>query len=191
LSPKEDYHHVIATGVRKLTYADYEKIPADGFRHEIIGGDEFMTPSPNLEHQTVVLNLAAILRAFVRARKVGRVFVAPTDVLLSEHDIVEPDVLFVSENRSSILTEKNIQGAPDLVIEVLSPSTQAEDRGPKLALYERSGVAEYWIVDPSSKTVEIREFGTTRRTRVYKEGQSFESALLAGLTIRLSEVFAT
>lgn len=181
----------MATTVRKLTYADYEKIPADGFRHEIIGGEEFMTPAPNLDHQAAVVNLTSILRDHVRTKKLGRVFVAPTDVLLSKHDIVEPDVVYVSESRISILTEKNIQGAPDLVIEVLSPSTQAEDRGPKLALYERSGVAEYWMADPASKTVEIREFGSTRRTRVYKEGQSFESALLAGLSVRLSDVFGT
>jgi|SRR5579862_3426195 len=181
----------MATTVKKLTYADYEKIPADGFRHEIIGGEEFMTPAPNLDHQTVVVNLTAILRDYTLAKKLGRVFVAPTDVLLSKHDIVEPDVIFVSEKRLSILTEKNIQGAPDLVIEVLSPSTQAEDRGPKLALYERSGVAEYWIADPTSKTVEIREFGTTRRTRVYKEGQAFESVLLAGLSVKLADVFAS
>jgi Uma2 family endonuclease len=187
--PGEGYDQVMATTVRKLTYADYEKIPADGFRHEIIGGEEFMTPAPNIGHQKVVGKLFRLVGDFVEARKLGQTFVAPTDVLLSKHDIVEPDIVFVSEKRTSILTENNIQGAPDLVIEVLSPSTQAEDRGPKLALYERSGVAEYWIVDPASKTVEIREFGATRRTRVYKEGQSFESALLPGLTVRLADVF--
>src|SRR5258708_15354980 len=138
------------------------------------GGDEFMTPAPNLGHQKIVGKLFRLLADFVESRKLGQVFVAPTDVLLSAHDIVEPDVTFVCEKRSEILTEDNIQGAPDLVIEVLSPSTQSQDRGPKLALYERSGISEYWIVDPSSKTVEIREFGTTRRTRIYKEGQSFE-----------------
>jgi Uma2 family endonuclease len=188
--PEEGYDQVMATTVRKLTYADYEKIPADGFRHEIIGREEFMTPAPNLDHQAVLLSIAALLRAHVMSKKLGRVYVAPTDVLLSMNDIVEPDVLFVSEKRVSILTEKNIQGAPDLVIEILSPSTQAEDRGPKLALYERSGVAEYWIVDPPSRTVEIREFGMTRRTRVYKEGQSFESAILPGLMVRLADVFS-
>jgi Uma2 family endonuclease len=189
--PEEGYDQVMATTVRKLTYADYEKIPADGFRHEIIGGDEFMTPAPNLDHQRVVVKLTTLLENHVAGRKLGGIYVAPTDVLLSKHDIVEPDVIFISEKRKSILGEKNIEGAPDLVIEVLSPSTQAEDRGPKLALYERSGIAEYWIVDPPSKTVEIREFGTTRRTRVYKEGQSFESSLLPGLVVKLSDVFAT
>jgi Uma2 family endonuclease len=181
----------MATSVKKLTYTDFEKIPADGFRHEIIGGEEFMTPAPNLDHQTAVVNLTAILRDHALAHKLGRVFVAPTDVILSQHDIVEPDVVFVSERQSSILTEKNIQGAPVLVVEVLSPSTQAEDRGPKLALYERSGVAEYWIVDPHNRTVEVREFGSPRRTRVYKEGQSFESTQLPGLRVKLDDLFQT
>lgn len=181
----------MATTVRKLTYADYEKMPTDGFRHEIIEGEEYMTPAPSLDHQTAVVNLSRILSNHVVSRKLGRVFVAPTDVLISEHDIVEPDVLFVSESRRSILTEKNIKGAPDLVIEVLSPSTAAEDRGPKLALYDRSGVREYWIVDLGGHTLELREFGSPRRTRVYNEGQSFESVLLPGLTIQLAEIFSS
>jgi Uma2 family endonuclease len=181
----------VTTTVKKLTYADYEKIPADRFRHEIVGGEEWSTPTPYLNHQAAVGGLLSLLGGYVSSRKLGQVFVAPTDVLLSEHDIVQPDVLFISAQRASILTEANIQGAPDLVVEVLSPWSVSMDRGPKLALYERSGVAEYWIVDPPSKMVEIREFGATRRTRVYKEGQSFESALLPGLVVKLSDVFAT
>jgi Uma2 family endonuclease len=180
----------MVTTAKKLTYADYEKIPADGFRHEIIEGEEYMTPAPNLDHQTVVLNVAALLRAYVLLKKLGRVFVAPTDVVLSPIDIVEPDVVFVSENHSSILAGKNIQGPPDLVIEVLSPSTATEDRGPKLALYDRAAVREYWMMDVANRTVEVREFGSPRRSRVYKEGQSFESALIPGLTIRLEDIFS-
>ena len=178
-----------SVAARKLTYADFEKIPADDFRHEIVEGEEFMTPAPNLDHQTVVGNIFRLLANHVVPRKLGRVFVAPTDVVLSEHDVVEPDVMFVSEQRASILTEKNIQGAPDLVVEVLSPSTAALDRGKKLELYERTSVREYWIVDLPARTVEIREFGETRRSRSYKEGQAFESALLPGLTARLDEIF--
>src|SRR5438093_1516668 len=113
----------MATTVKKLTYADYAKMPADGFRHEIIEGEEYMTPAPNLDHQAVVGNVFRLIANHVAARKLGRVFVAPTDVILSEHDIVEPDVVFVSDKHLSILSDKNIQGAPDLVIEVLSPST--------------------------------------------------------------------
>ena len=174
---------------RKLTYADYEKIPADNFRHELIEGEEFMTPAPNLDHQAVVVRMTRLLGNYVAAQKLGRVFVAPTDVVLSQHDVVEPDLLFVSNERASILTEKNIQGAPDLVVEVLSPSSAAFDRGKKLELYDRAGVREYWIVDLPAQTVEIREFGETRRTRTYKEGQAFESVILPGLSVRLDEIF--
>ncbi|MBI2933838.1 MAG: Uma2 family endonuclease [Planctomycetes bacterium] len=175
---------------KKLSYADYEKIPPDLHRHEIIEGEEFMTPAPSPEHQTVVGSVFAVVRAHVTARKLGRVFVAPTDVKFSEHDVVQPDVLFIAAKRASIITEKNIQGAPDLVIEVASPSTAFLDRGHKLALYERCGVREYWIVEPAGRTVEIHEFGSPRRTRIYKEGQAFDSALLPGLTVKVGELFA-
>ncbi len=180
----------MALAAKKLTYADVERIPPDGFRHEVIGGEEFMTPAPNLDHQTVVGNIFRILSVHVRANKLGRVFVAPTDVLLSEHDAVQPDVAFVAERNLSILKEKYIQGPPDLAVEVLSPSTAAQDRGPKRELYDREGVREYWIADLSGRTVEVREFGSPRRTRVYQEGQSFESVLLPGLAVRLDEVFS-
>jgi Uma2 family endonuclease len=180
----------MVTVAKKLTYADYAKIPADGFRHEIIGGEEFRTPSPNPDHQTAVVNFARILSNHAVAMKLGRVFVAPMDVVLSDHDIVEPDVFFVAQKRLSIIGPKNIEGVPDLVIEVLSPSTASQDRGPKLALYERVGALEYWIADPAAKTVEVREFGSPRSTRVYKEGQSSETAILQGLTVSLSDIFA-
>lgn len=183
--------HDMATTAKKLTYADYEKMPADGFRHEIIDGEEFMTPPPSTEHQTVVVNTSRILGNHVVARKLGRIFVAPTAVVLSETSTVEPDVLFVSKDRSSIIARMNIQGAPDLVVEVLSPSTAANDRGPKLATYDRAGVREYWIIDPDAKTLEVREFGSPRRTRAYQEDQSSQSEILPGLTIRLQDIFSS
>lgn len=175
---------------RKLTYADYEKIPDDGFRHEIVGGEEFMTPAPNPAHQAAVSNLVRLLGNAADARKLGRAFVAPTDVVLSANDVVQPDVFFIAQSRVSIIGPKNIQGPPDLVIEISSPSTGSLDRGRKLKLYRRSGVREYWIVDLTSRTVEIHEFGDPRRTRVYQEGQSFESLILPGVRVNLSQVFS-
>src|SRR2546425_10038344 len=142
----------MATRLKKLTYADYEKMAPDGFRHEIIDGEEYSTPAPNLDHQTAVGKAFRLIANHVAARKLGRVFVAPTDVVLSEHDIVEPDIVFVAEKNLSILSEKNIRGAPDLVIEVLSSSTASEDRGRKRATYDRSGVSEYWMLDPQGRT---------------------------------------
>lgn len=180
----------MATAARKkLTYADFAKLPADDSRHEVIDGEEFMTPSPNLDHQAIVSKLVRILGNHVEAANLGHLFAAPTDVLLSRHDIVEPDLVFVSRRRSGILKKKNIQGAPDLVVEVSSPSTAALDRTDKRSLYERSGIREYWIVDLFARTVEIREFGPRRRVRIYKEGQAFASSVLPGLQVEVSALF--
>jgi Uma2 family endonuclease len=174
---------------RKLTYADYEKIPCDGHRHEILEGGEFMTPAPDPEHQQSVLEIVRRLADHADDRGLGRVFVAPTDVILSAHDIVQPDVFFIAAERTSIIGRRNIEGAPDLVVEVSSPSTAAQDRGAKRALYDRSGVREYWIVDLPARTLEIHEFGETRRIRVYREGQSFESGLFPGLVLDVGDLF--
>jgi Uma2 family endonuclease len=179
----------MATNVRKLNYADYEKFPADGFRHELIEGQEFIAPAPEVPHQRVSRKLERILDEHVTRHQLGEVFDAPIDVVFSQEDVVQPDLIFISNSRAGRVTRKNIQGAPDLVIEILSPSTAPVDRGRKLALYGRADVAEYWIVDPDAKTVEVHEFGGPRRRRAYREGQSFESALLPGLTIRLADLF--
>ncbi len=183
------YDGAMAIAARKLTYADYAKIPPDHHRHEIIGGEEFMTPAPIPDHQTVIVNLAALLKRYVAKARLGRVFVAPIDVILSRHDIVQPDVLFISATRASIVRRKYLRGAPDLAIEVISPSTASIDRGVKRALYVRGGVREYWIVDLPERSIEIHEFGSPRRVRIFQEGQSFESALLPGLRIRVDDLF--
>ena len=112
-----------------------------------------MSPSPKTAHQTVVLNLAATLRDYVRSHSLGRVFVAPFDVILTDNDIVEPDVVYVSNERSSIITEDNIRGVPDLLVEVLSPSNIVRDTRDKRNLYARCSVPYYWIVDPAERSV--------------------------------------
>lgn len=177
------------TTYKKMTYEDYARIPADGNRHEIIEGEWYTTPAPGVWHQRGSRDLGHVLHEHVKRDRLGEVFHAPIDVLLSDEDIVQPDIIFISNSRSSIITDKNIQGAPELVVEILSPSTQAIDRGVKQRLYERAGVREYWIVDTAAKTVEIHEFSSPRRTRVHQHPQTFESALFPGLTIRLAEVF--
>jgi Uma2 family endonuclease len=180
----------MATVIRKLIYADYERIPDDGFRHEIIEGSEFMTPAPDPDHQAILFNLVRLVGNHVVAGHLGRVLMAPTDVVLSEHDIVQPDLLFVTAQRTDIIGRRNVRGAPDLAVEVLSPSTAAQDRGPKLLLYARAGVLEYWIVDLVAGTIEIHEFTSPRRVRIYKAGQSFSSARLPGLTLRVDDILS-
>ena len=188
----------MAGSATKLTYEDFVLFPDDGKRHELIDGEHFVTPSPNRRHQTAVSNLTAILVPAVRAQGLGRVFVAPFDVVLTRHDVVAPDLLFVSAARSAVLTDANVQGAPDLVVEVLSPSSRRQDEVLKRDLYERGGVAEYWIVDPEAETVKVfrraeREAGSSRFARplllTLHEGDALATPLLPGVEVPLAAVF--
>lgn len=139
----------------RLNYEDYCLLPNDGKRYEIIEGELFVTPAPNFLHQTIVTNLIYFLSSFLRDHPLGRVLVSPFDVVFSQFDVVEPDILYVSNARASVLTEKNIQGSPDLVVEVLSQSTAKIDRTTKLKLYARFNVEEYWIIDPEGPSAEV------------------------------------
>ncbi len=139
----------------KLTYEDYLLFPEDGLRHEILDGEHYVTSAPSLWHQAASVNLTYFFVGFLRRNPLGRLFHAPCEVVLSEHDIVQPDLLFISKERFGILTAKNVQGAPDLVIEILSDNTSRRDKTLKLGIYERSGVLEYWLVDPQRQTVRV------------------------------------
>ncbi|HQX51585.1 MAG TPA: Uma2 family endonuclease, partial [Planctomycetaceae bacterium] len=138
----------------KLTYADYMQIPEDLCQHEIIDGEHYVNPAPNLYHQTVSRRIQFILYAQIELRNLGVVFNAPCDVQLSPHDILQPDLAVVLAQRKHILTPTKIKGTPDLVVEILSPSTEARDRNLKRERYQAVGVPEYWIVDPFEHTVE-------------------------------------
>ena len=131
----------------KLTYADYLQFPSDNLRHEVIGGEHFVTPSPVTRHQRISRDLLYLLMQHLKEHPLGEVFYAPFDVLLSDSDIVVPDLLYVSRERSHFVTSKNLQGPPDLVVEILSPGTRSRDEHLKRDLYERVGVLEYWLVD--------------------------------------------
>jgi Uma2 family endonuclease len=143
----------------RLTYDDFCLLPEDGKRREIIEGELFVTPSPQTPHQRAVVRLGVHLWQFVDSHKLGEVFVAPFDVVFSEFDVVEPDLLYISNARAGVLTRKNVQGAPDLVVEVLSETTARVDRSIKLKLYRRFDVQEYWIIDPNGPTAEIYQRG--------------------------------
>ncbi len=177
----------------KLTYEDLRRMPEDGKRYELIDGEVYMTPSPNTKHQAVVGNLHVALRQFVAQRNLGKVFLAPFDVVFGERTAVQPDLLFIRKERLSILTDLNVQGAPDLVIEVLSPGTASFDRETKLQVYARAGVPELWYVDPRSDTVEILNLGSDRRyalTAMLSGDAPVLSKALPELLLTLREVFA-
>jgi Uma2 family endonuclease len=181
----------------RLTYADLCRMPDDGMRHELIDGEHYMTPSPTRRHQDVALNLVARLFMFLREHRLGRVYMAPLDVLLSDFDVVEPDVLYVSAERlERQQDERYVADAPDLVVEVLSPSTKHVDRGAKHRLYERYGVAEYWVIDPVLETVQVFRLGSGRfelaADLIREQGAEaavLSTPLLPGFRILLDEIF--
>ena len=177
--------------VVKFTYEDYRNTPADK-RYELLNGELILAPAPRLPHQRVGMALGTRLHMFVNERGLGEVFASPCDVLLSDTDVVQPDLLFVSRERSDILLGgDNIRGAPDLVIEILSPSTSGLDRTLKRRLYAKHGVREYWLVDPGAKTVAILLMGQDAFDVVgtYGEGQIVTSPTLQGFTFNLDEIF--
>lgn len=179
----------------KFTYEDYLLFPEDGKRHELIDGDRYMTPSPSTKHQRVSMSLSNLFCNYLKGCRGGHIFAAPCDVVLSDLDVVQPDLLFVSAARASLITEQCIQGAPDLVVEILSATTRKTDEIVKRKLYERHGVGEYWIVDPELESVKVvrrsDQSGYARAIEMTLEaGDTISTPLLPDLTISLAELFA-
>src|SRR5262245_39997816 len=134
-----------------LTYDDYRATPNDGRRYELVEGEIRMAPSPGTQHQRITLDLAVVLYAHVKERRLGQILIAPLDVILDRGTVVQPDLLFVSTPRLGVVSKRGIEGPPDLVVEILSESTQSFDRGAKQQAYARYGVDHYWIVDPEAR----------------------------------------
>jgi len=178
----------------KLTYDDFVHFPDDGQRHELIDGEHYVTPSPNTRHQQISGNLFLLIGAWLEDHPIGEVLYAPYDVVFSEFDVVEPDLLYLSNERAAqVLTPLHAKGVPELVVEIGSKGTRKRDETIKRRLYERTGVSEYWLVDPMRDVV--------RRYR--RDGQAFAeplelsraagdtltTPLLPGLALPLARIF--
>jgi Uma2 family endonuclease len=175
---------------KKYTYEDYLKTPDDK-RYELIEGELLMTPSPIPQHQRISRDLEFELLRFVKANNLGEVFYAPCDVYLSDENVVQPDILLISKERLDIIGEKNIKGAPDLVIEIISESSAYRDMVQKKKLYAKFGIKEYWIVIPEEGSVEIYVLkdSSYQPYRTYSREDVLESPFLKGLKIELTEIF--
>ena len=173
-----------------FTYADYARLPEE-VRCEIIDGELIMAAAPNILHQRIARALFTIMQPFIEGNRLGELFFAPTDVYLSDTNVVQPDLLFVAAARSGIITEAHIRGAPDLVIEIGSPTTAERDRTVKAELYARFGVAEYWLCNPTAATVDARRLENGRLQHVghYTRTDWLSTPLLPGLQIDLRSVF--
>ena len=175
----------------KFTYEDYKHTPDDK-RYELLDGELIMAPAPNLGHQDVAARLGWRLMRFVEEKDLGKAFPAPCDVVLSNTDVVQPDLLFVSREREHVLLGgENVMGPPDLVVEILSPSTSARDRTVKSVLYARHGVSEYWLADPEAKTITVMLLGESgfELEAIYGKGQTLTSPTLRGFEVDLDEIF--
>jgi Uma2 family endonuclease len=178
----------------KLTYDDFVLFPDDGKRHEIIDGEHYVTPSPNTKHQRVFMNLAVAIGGWLEEHPIGRLFGAPYDVVLSVFDVVEPDLVYLSNERAAeVMTAKNLQGAPELVVEIASRGTRARDETIKRRLYERASVREYWCVDPEVDVVRVYHRGNdgfTRPVELSREARDIlTTPLLPGLSLPLERIF--
>jgi Uma2 family endonuclease len=191
--PGKDDLRTTGPGV-KLTYDDFVLFPDDGKRHELIDGEHYVTPSANQKHQQILLNIGLLIGNWLEEHSVGRLFQAPFDVILSRFDVVEPDLLYMANERAvDVLTLANVQGAPELVIEIGSFGTRRRDETIKRRLYERAGVSEYWFVDPEIDVVRVYRRSADGFKRpielTAEDNDVLTTALLPGLSLPLARIF--
>jgi Uma2 family endonuclease len=181
----------IPEGWFPLTYEDYLLLPNDGKRYQILDGELDVTPAPTTTHQKISMRLEHLLVGHVEEHGLGLVLDAPVDVVFDEKNVVQPDIVFISNERLPLVEEAKIAGAPDLVVEILSPSTARVDRGTKSAIYARHGVRWYWLVDPAARLLEEYELvgrGYHLHGR-HSEEKSFQPLLFPGLAMELKRLF--
>lgn len=174
------------------TYDDYQHLPNDGKRYEIINGVLFVANAPNLDHQFVVMEIAAELRNYAKAEGLGRVYVAPCEVHLSERaKPVQPDIFFVRQERVPERRARFFNGAPDLVVEIISPSSIRLDRVTKFTEYEQSGVQEYWLVDPVAHIVEVYTLSNDEYALLgtFQNQEMIQSQIFVGIEIPVNTIF--
>jgi Uma2 family endonuclease len=175
----------------RFNYQDYLQLPEDK-RYEILDGDLYVVPAPNTRHQRISKRIHFALMAQIEAKGLGEIFNAPFDVVFSDENIAQPDLLFICRERLGLLTEANLAAAPDLAVEILSPGTRQKDLAIKRKIYARFGVREYWIVDPEANTVEVlvwRKSGYAA-SGIFGEAEHLVSPLLPELVLPLDKVFA-
>ncbi|MBI4493630.1 MAG: Uma2 family endonuclease [Chloroflexi bacterium] len=172
--------------------SDIWEAPEDEYRYEVIDGELYMTPSPSWGHQEVLGNLYLFVAGWVRQHRLGKVVEAPVGVVLDDENGVQPDLVYVSRERLGIISHRGVEGPPDLVVEVLSPSTEARDRGIKLRRYAAAGIPHYWIVDPEARTIESYRLGEQgyERAGIYGPGSSFHPELFPGLEIAIDDLWS-
>ena len=183
---------VLPTTHRRMTAEEYFQLPEGPPYFQLIDGELFMSPSPNFFHQEVVGNLFAAMREYIRRDRIGKVVIAPSDVLFDKDNVYQPDVFFIRNERLGIVDKHGAKGAPDLVAEVISGSTGRLDLGPKRMVYAKSGVLEFWAILPDTREVEVFRFAESTDAPVAKLGgdATLTTPVLPGFGLPLAELFA-
>ena len=175
-----------------VTYEAYAGLPDDGMRYEVLEGTlEAMSPSPTATHQGVIGELHFMFKQSCKADYL--IYVAPLDVILSRTNVLQPDVLLIHRSRSNIVTKRGVEGAPDLVVEILSPSSRARDKVRKKKIYAKHGVPEYWVIDIDTRTLErydLTDAGFYELTELFESGDTVSSDKLPCASFALSELFS-
>jgi Uma2 family endonuclease len=175
----------------RLTKEDYRLLPDSGPRYQLIEGELCISPAPNRYHQVISRNIVFMLLKYLEAHPLGELYHAPFDVYLSEHDVFQPDLVFVKKENFDVLTDAGVEGTPDFVVEILSPSNAYLDKKAKLRVYARTGVRELWLVDPETRVVHVYHLqaDAQKPAATYTEGDTFSSPHFPGLAIRVIEIF--
>ncbi|MGH7817782.1 MAG: Uma2 family endonuclease [Candidatus Binatia bacterium] len=182
----------IPQGKIVLTYDEYCDLPNDRNRYEILDGELSVTPPPATKHQIALGNLHRILSTHVFANHIGRLLLAPTDVILAATTVVQPDLVFVGNDRSQVVTARGVEGVPTLVVEILSPTTHRTDRLTKGQLYARYQIPHYWLIDPDQQSIEAHELIIDHYDLVAsaRDAEMFTPSLFPGLSIGLADLWA-
>ena len=166
--------------------------PEDGNRYEVIDGELYVTPPPLERHQNASSTLHGYIWPYVHQRQLGKVYSAPFGVVLDDENGIQPDIVYVSRERHGLIVERGLEGAPDLVVEILSRSTQARDRGVKMKRYAAAGIPHYWIVDPRTRSLEAYHLAEQGYELIgsYGPGSIFRPELFPGLEIPIDDLWA-
>lgn len=176
-----------------MSYDEYCLLPDDGKRYQVLEGELFVSPAPRPQHQRVLFHLARLLQEHVEENGLGEVFISPIDVILEPMTIVQPDIVFVGSDQADIVTDLNIQGPPDLCIEVISPTTGLIDRHAKRNIYARLGVREYWIIDTNRQVIAVyalqdHDYGEPSEAT---GDDLVRSTVIHGFAVRARDIFVT
>ena len=181
----------MAVSAPPLTKEDYRLLPDSGPRYQLIEGELYMSPAPSRYHQVISRNIEFIVLKYLESDPRGEIYHAPFDVYLSEHDVFQPDIVFVAKENFKVLTDAGVEGTPDFVVEILSPSTAYLDKKSKLRVYARTGLKELWIVDPEPRLVQVYRLkeNPSQPMATYGENDRFTSPHFPGLEISVAEIF--